>query len=104
MGVRISDRPRSSNVIALHPRGFGDTAEDDSRSPELCYERSGDGLSVAVPGDAPLPEPVQLYGLTVLAFLLHTPTPGVRRRRCVRCETRWPCDHLRLAYRLREGF
>ncbi|WP_084429519.1 hypothetical protein [Kibdelosporangium aridum] len=52
--------------------------------------------------DAPLPQPVQLYGLTVLAFLLHTPTRGLQR--CVRCGTAWPCDHLRLAYRLREGF
>jgi hypothetical protein len=52
--------------------------------------------------DDPIPEPAQLYGLTVLAFLLHKPMPFMPV--CVRCRTVWPCDHLRLAYRLREGF
>jgi hypothetical protein len=75
MSVRIVDRPSSGNVIALHPN-----ANVDDLAPETA----------------------RLYGLTVLAFLLHTPTRFGRR--CVRCATAWPCEHLRLAYRLREGF
>jgi hypothetical protein len=88
MGVRIVNQCYS-NVISLYPNGIpGD------REPET--------LAGPPPVDAPLPEPAQLYGLTVLAFLLHTPTRFIRR--CVRCGTAWPCDHLRLAYRLREAF
>jgi hypothetical protein len=48
------------------------------------------------------PEPAQLYNLTVLAFLLHTPVG--QPEMCSSCELKWPCEHLRLAYRLREGF
>lgn len=47
-----------------------------------------------------IPEPVALYGLTVLAMLLHTPTG--QPQMCLRCKQKWPCEHLRLAYR-REG-
>lgn len=50
--------------------------------------------------EPPLPEPAQLYGLIVLAFLLHLDCEGL----CAQCRTPWPCGHLRLAYRLREGF
>ena len=49
-----------------------------------------------------IPEPAQLYNLTVLAFLLHT--PGGESPLCVTCEQKWPCDHVCLAFRLREGF
>lgn len=48
------------------------------------------------------PEPVALYGLTMLAMLLHKPTG--QPQMCLRCKEKWPCEHLRLAYRLREGF
>ncbi len=53
--------------------------------------------------DAPssdMPEPRTLYCLTVIAFLLHIDVNGL----CPRCREAWPCNHLRLAYRLREGF
>jgi hypothetical protein len=80
MGVRIVDERRST-VIPLY-------RNEPLAEPSLV--------------NAPLPEPSQLYGLTALAFLLHTPTRFIRR--CVRCGTAWPCDHLRLAFRLREGF
>ncbi|WP_158840549.1 hypothetical protein [Saccharothrix deserti] len=50
--------------------------------------------------DADVPEPATLYYLTVIAFLLHTNVDGS----CPRCREVWPCDHLRLAYRLREAF
>jgi hypothetical protein len=80
MGVRVTDDCRS-NVIPLH-------RSESIEEPSLV--------------DAPSPEPTQLYGLTVLAFLLHPPTRFIRRR--VRCATAWPCDHLRLAFHLREGF
>jgi hypothetical protein len=102
MGVRINERPRNGNVIALHSNDFA--PEVDDTGPELCAEMAGDALSAVRLEDAPLPEPAQLYGLTVLAFLLHTPTSGRARQWCVRCGVVWPCDHLRLAYRLREGF
>jgi hypothetical protein len=92
MGVRIDDRPRNQNVIPLRPH---ETMSDPLTSPVAATFEPP-----AV--DAPSPEPVQLYGLTVLAFLLHTPTR--LGQRCVRCGVAWPCDHLRLAYRLLEGF
>jgi hypothetical protein len=82
MGLRLSDTTASSNIIPLwaNKKSTSDAShEDDS-----------------------LPEPASLYGLIVLAFLFHTPTE--RGRFCVRCCTPWPCDHLRLAYRLREAF
>jgi hypothetical protein len=80
MGVRIVDECRS-NAIPLY-------RNESLAEPSLV--------------DARVPEPTQLYGLTVLAFLLHTPTRFIRR--CVQCGTAWPCDHLRLAFRLREAF
>lgn len=49
---------------------------------------------------ADVPEPATLYYLTVIAFLLHVDVEGS----CPRCRAAWPCDHLRLAYRLREAF
>lgn len=51
---------------------------------------------------APTPEPARLYGLVCLAFLLHVPVPGLAL--CGQCGQTWPCAHLRLAYRIREGF
>jgi hypothetical protein len=50
---------------------------------------------------AATPEPIQLYGLTVLAFLLHKPELGDW---CVACGQDWPCPQVCLAYRIREGF
>ncbi|MEV6238676.1 hypothetical protein [Lentzea sp. NPDC051838] len=70
-------------VITLHPRQKDSSAE---------------------PAEPDLPEPVQLYGLTVLAFLLHVPKQVGDKEVCARCPEPWPCAHLRLAYRLREGF
>ncbi|MFC5109231.1 hypothetical protein [Kibdelosporangium philippinense] len=93
MGVRIVDHHSNSNVIPLYTSR---TPSDRDRSTVVGLELPD--LSFV---DAPLPEPSQLYGLIVLAFLLHKPT---RAQRCVRCGTRWPCEHLRLAYRLREAF
>jgi hypothetical protein len=80
MGVRIVNECRS-NVIPLY-------RTEILVEPSLAYTL--------------LTEPTQLYGLTVLTFLLHTPT--LWGRHCVRCGTAWPCDHLRLAFRLRAGF
>ncbi|HEY0689098.1 MAG TPA: hypothetical protein VGD71_08650 [Kribbella sp.] len=62
--------------------------------------RSKQERVVPTVSEPPLPEPTQLYGLTVLAFLLHVDHDGI----CPQCRAPWPCDHLRLAYRLREGF
>lgn len=52
------------------------------------------------PVGAKIPEPVTLYCLTVIAFLLHVNKDG----QCPQCREAWPCKHVRLAYRLREGF
>jgi hypothetical protein len=90
MGVRIVDRQNMDNVIPLYPAAI--TSQTNGSI--------GEATTSLV--DDPLPEPAMLYGLTVLAFLLHKPAQLICR--CVRCGTPWPCDHLRLAYRLREGF
>ncbi|MCP3797978.1 hypothetical protein NLX83_01775 [Allokutzneria sp. A3M-2-11 16] len=47
-------------------------------------------------------EPDQLYGLIALALVLHY--PGKRSGLCMRCGVTWPCEQVRLAFRLREGF
>lgn len=52
----------------------------------------------------PLPEPVQLYGLTVLAFLLHVPRECQDGEVCRQCHDLWPCAQVRLAFRNREAF
>lgn len=49
-----------------------------------------------------LPEPARLYGLVCLALLLHVPEQ--RTCRCCQCGESWPCDQVRSAYRLREGW
>lgn len=49
-----------------------------------------------------MPEPVQLYGLIVLTFVLHIPVTAGGT--CGQCGEVWPCTKIRLAYRLREGF
>ncbi len=48
-----------------------------------------------------VPEPAQLYSLCVLALNLHAPD---RVGSCASCGAAWPCQPVRLAYRLREGF
>ena len=49
-----------------------------------------------------IPEPAQLYSLITLTFVLHEPDPASGN--CACCETGWPCENVRQAYRLREGF
>lgn len=49
-----------------------------------------------------LPEPAALYALVVLTFVAHV--PYVNADTCVQCQTAWPCELARRAYRLREGF
>jgi len=78
MGLRLITSPQSSNVVPLLPA----TGVD-----ELVDEQP--------------PEPDRLYDLIVLALLLHTPVPSVH---CSSCFQPWPCEQVRLAYRLREGF
>jgi hypothetical protein len=56
--------------------------------------------TVAVDATPP-PEPVRLYHLITLAFLVHAPLPD---QSCSSCGAAWPCPQVRLAYRLREGF
>lgn len=53
-----------------------------------------------------VPEPAQLYHLAVLAFLLHVPNDDgdALATACTSCQEPWPCEHLRLAFRIREGF
>lgn len=49
-----------------------------------------------------IPQPTQLYSLITLTFVLHEPDPATGD--CACCESAWPCETVRLAYRLREGF
>ncbi|MEA5366455.1 hypothetical protein VA596_43475 [Amycolatopsis sp., V23-08] len=49
-----------------------------------------------------MPEPAQLYSLVLLALSLHPQHPTTSQ--CESCAAAWPCDTVRLAYRLREGF
>jgi hypothetical protein len=64
------------------------------------------GRNALVPGREPrLPEPAQLYGLVVQAFMVHVPEGAIGGDTgCAECPEPWPCGRLRLAYRLREGF
>ena len=57
---------------------------------------------LVVADEARLPEPAGLYGLIVLAFVLHQPVTAGER--CGQCGMDWPCPQVRLAFRLREGF
>ena len=66
--------------------------------------RAKDKAVKAPPSEPELHKPVQLYGLTVLAFLLHVPVDIGDEAYCTRCPEPWPCDHLRLAFRLGEAF
>jgi hypothetical protein len=75
MGLRLIVSPQSSSVVHLPP--------------------------VATADEQQSPEPAQLYDLIVSALLLHTPVPTVH---CSSCSQPWPCEQVRLAYRLREGF
>jgi hypothetical protein len=48
------------------------------------------------------PEPAQLYSVIGLTFTVHVPvTQGGPCRHCAQV---WPCESVRLAFRLREGF
>jgi hypothetical protein len=49
-----------------------------------------------------LPEPTQLYILIAVTLALHEPNPESGTCEC--CQRAWPCEPVRLAYRLREGF
>jgi hypothetical protein len=51
--------------------------------------------------EARVPEPTQLYSLIVLALYRHAPLPAGG---CAACGATWPCEPVRLACRLREGF
>lgn len=78
MSLRLISSPQASNVELL-PQGPGRDELSDDQSPE----------------------PNQLYRLIVSALLLHTPVPSIH---CSNCGQSWPCEQVRLAYRLREGF
>jgi hypothetical protein len=74
-------------------------------APATVIPLRANGKTVEVRLSAPeLPEPMRLYGLTVLAFLLHVPAGIGGDRYCARCPELWPREHLRLAFRLREAF
>ena len=49
-----------------------------------------------------IPEPAQLYALLALTLGLHG--PAAVGDRCQVCAEAWPCEPVRQAYRLREGF
>jgi hypothetical protein len=49
-----------------------------------------------------IPEPTTLYMLVVVAFYTHVLYRNTET--CLQCLTAWPCEQVRLAFRLREGF
>lgn len=49
------------------------------------------------------PEPLQLYGLIVIALLLHVPATEQTGAPCIACAQAWPCPQVRLACRLLDG-
>ncbi|MFJ8815270.1 hypothetical protein [Amycolatopsis thermoflava] len=65
-----------------------------------CWRRRPNALDA--PTAPRIPQPVQLY--TLLAFTLDLHGPLASGGRCEACSEPWPCESVRLAYRLREGF
>lgn len=63
-----------------------------------CWQRGHVTPTVPAPRT---PEPAQLYALVVLTLYLHGPTADGC---CSSCKAMWPCEPVRLACRLREGF
>ena len=55
-----------------------------------------------LPGLAHQPEPTELYSLVVV--VLHVHAAAKNGKSCLYCGDAWPCEPLRLACRLREGF
>jgi hypothetical protein len=64
-----------------------------------CWQRRQNGLQVA---DVRVPEPAQLYSLVALYLAVHAAHSVTGS--CGSCGQGWPCEPVRLAYRLREGF
>ena len=73
-----------------------------SRQPSNIIPLRRKATSSVAPAEPVTPEPARLYQLIVLTFLLHVPStwPEV----CACCDRLWPCEPVRLAFRLREGF
>jgi hypothetical protein len=84
MTTRLVEQPARAQVQAV-PR---------------CWQRGGNRL--AVPTEPRVPEPAQLYSLIAVTFTLHVALP--RSGQCECCGQPWPCEPVRLAFRLREGF
>jgi hypothetical protein len=77
------------------------TIELPDASPLSCgWQRRFNSLEEVT--EPRLPEPVQLYALAVLVLVLHEPDPTGDG--CESCGHRWPCERVKLAFRLREGF
>jgi hypothetical protein len=91
MALRLLDDYRPNNVIPLRPK--------ENRPKENTVDHN---CGVGTPLAAGAPEPARLYHLIVRTFLLHVPStwPEV----CASCDRCWPCEPVRLAFRLREGF
>ena len=79
MSLRLVRHPQTTNVVQL---------------PQSA-------TTVEPPLEVQTPEPHQLYHLVLLALFLHQPATDWL---CQTCEQLWPCQQVRLAYRLREGF
>jgi hypothetical protein len=75
--------------VPVHPATAPDNRDD----------RATERAAVPVPRD---PEPRALYELLRLTFEQHRPAASTGQ--CAACGSRWPCQTVRLAFRLREGF
>lgn len=75
----------------------------DERRPAPVPARWRRGRNrLAAPLGPRAPEPRQLYSLIVLTLVVHAARMDTDT--CEHCGAAWPCEPVRLAYRLREGF
>ncbi len=65
-----------------------------------CWHRGRNRLTPRA--EPRVPEPAQLYRLAILYLVIHAARRGTET--CESCGAAWPCEPVRLAYRLREGF
>lgn len=65
-----------------------------------CRQLRPDALEM--PTAPRLPQQDRLYTLLALALGLHG--PDAAGERCQACAQPWPCDQVRSAFRVREGF
>ncbi|GAA5124068.1 hypothetical protein [Haloechinothrix salitolerans] len=82
------------------------TTERQPLAVPRAWYRGRNALEQANTPEPRLPDPARLYGLVVMAFVFHVPDEhgDAVLTVCRSCREPWPCDQVRLAFRLREAF